>query len=291
MRLAANGSVLVQCGTQDMGSGTYTLLAELAAGPLGVAIDEVTVELGDTDLPQGPISAGSQVTQSVHPAVIEAATAVRDRIGALVVEDPGSSLFGADATALRFAGGQVRSGAGNVGESLAAIVARLAPDGVEGDGSAPLVDDLGVTGMSFGAVFAEVSVDPDTGEVCVRRLVGAFAAGRIVNPLLATSQYRGGMIGGLGMALHEETVTDPRSGRIVGPSLAEYLIPSHADVPYIDIVLVHEEDAYMAGGVKGVGMLGSVGTSAAIANAVYQATGRRIHRLPIRIEDVMSEAV
>ena len=227
VRLASDGSVLVQCGTQDMGSGTYTLLAQLAAGTLGVAIDAVTVELGDTDLPPGPISAGSQVTQSVHPAVIQAAAAVRDRVGALVVDDVLSPLFGADAAALRFADGQVRSGAGNVGETLAAIVARLAPDGLESEGSAPLVDDLGVTGMSFGAVFAEVTVDPELGEVRVRRLVDAFAAGKIVNPFLAESQFKGGMIGGIGMALHEETVTDPRSGRIVGPSFAEYLIPSN----------------------------------------------------------------
>ena len=142
--------------------------------------------------------------------------------------------------------------------------------------------------MGFGAVFAEVAVDPLLGEVRVRRLVGAFAAGRIVNPLLAESQYKGGMIGGLGMALHEETVTDARSGRIAGPTFAEYLIPAHADVPRIEVVMVPEADAYMAGGVKGVGMLGSVGTSAAIANAVSAATGRRPRRLPIRVEDVMS---
>ena len=288
VRLAADGSLLVQCGTQDMGSGTYTLLAQLAAQTMGVAIGDVTVELGDTNLPQGPISAGSQVTQSVHPAVIQAATAVRDRIGALAVDDPASPLFGVDPAALRFEDGLVRSGSGNVGESLAALVTRVAPDGVGGDGDAPLVDEIGVTGMGFGAIFAEVSVDPLLGEVRVRRLVGAFAAGRIVNPFLARSQYIGGMIGGIGMALHEETVTDPRSGRIVGPSLAEYLIPAHADVPRIDIVMVHEDDPYMAGGVKGVGMLGSVGTSAAIANAVYQATGTRLYRLPFRVEDMMS---
>ncbi len=287
VRLGADGSLLVQCGTQDMGSGTYTLLAQLAAQPLGVAIDDITVELGDTDLPQGPISAGSQVTQSVHPAVIQAATAVRDRVADLVVADRASPLFGADPAALRFEEGQVRSGSGNVGESLSAVMARVAPVGVAGDGDAPLGDDPAFTGMGFGAVFAEVSVDPVFGEVRVRRLVGAFAAGRIVNPFLAESQYKGGIIGGIGMALHEETVTDPRSGRIVGTSFAEYLIPTHADAPNIDIVMVHEEDFHMSGGVKGVGMLGSVGTSAAIANAVSQASGRRIRSLPIRVEDLI----
>ena len=287
MRLNADGSLLVQCGTQDMGSGTYTLLAQLAAQTLGVAIGDVTVELGDTDLPQGPISAGSQVTQSVHPAVIQAATAIRERIGWLAAADTASPLFGAASADLLFSDGLVRRGSGNVGERLTAILERLAPDGVEADGDAPLEEDQGVTGMSFGAVFAEVSVDRDLGEIRVRRLCGAFAAGRIVNPFLARSQYIGGMIGGIGMALHEETLCDPRTGRIAGDSLAEYLIPSHADVPPIDIVMVPEDDPFLPGGVKGVGMLGSVGTAAAIANAVYQACGRRVRHLPIRLEDAL----
>ncbi len=288
VRLEGDGSLLVQCGTQDMGSGTYTLLAQLAAETLGVAVEDVVVELGDTDLPQGPISAGSQVTQSVHPAMIQAASAVRDALARLAVADPASPLFGAEPAGLRFVDGMVRGGAGNASENLASLVGRLAPDGIEAEGNAPLGDDLGVTGMGFGAIFAEVAVDPILGEVRVRRLCGAFAAGRIVNPLLATSQYVGGMVGGLGMALHEETVTEARSGRIVGDNLADYLIPVNADVPAIDVVLVPEIDTHLPGGVKGVGMLGHVGTSAAIANAVRHATGRRIRRLPIRIEDVIA---
>ena len=144
--------------------------------------------------------------------------------------------------------------------------------------------------MGFGAVFAEVSVDSDLGEVRVRRLCAAYAAGRILNPLLARSQYVGGLIGGLGMALHEQTVTDRATGRILGASLADYLIPVHADIPAIDVIMVPEDDPHLPDGVKGIGMLGSVGTSAAIANAVFHATGKRIRRLPIRIEDVMGAA-
>ena len=141
--------------------------------------------------------------------------------------------------------------------------------------------------MGYGAVFVEVGVDPQLGEVRVRRVCAAFAAGRILNPLLARSQYVGGLIGGIGMALQERTVTDQASGRIVGDNFVDYLIPVHADMPLFDIALVPEDDPQLPGGIKGVGMLGSAGVQAAIANAIFNAVGRRIRHLPIRIEDVM----
>ena len=287
VRMAADGSLLVQCGTQDMGSGTYTLLAQLGAQVLGVPLARVTVELGDTWLPEGPFSGGSQVTQSVFPAVDEAARAVRDRLASLAAADPDSPLFGSVPGSLVFADGVVRDPSGNASESLAGLLGRRAPQGMEAEGYAPLSADQPATGMGFGAVFAELAVDPDLGEARVRRICAAFAAGRIVNPLLARSQYVGGVIGGIGMALHEQTLTDHASGRILGDTLADYLIPVHADIPQIDIVMVEEKDSYLPGGVKGVGMLGSVGTSAAIANALFHATGQRVRHLPIRIEDVI----
>ena len=142
--------------------------------------------------------------------------------------------------------------------------------------------------MGFGAVFAEVVVDLLLGEVRVRRLTAAYAAGRILNPTLARSQYISGLVGGLGMALQEETITDRRTGRVVGASLADYLVPTCADMPEFDILMIDEADTDLPEGVKGVGMLGHVGTSAAIAAAVRQATGRWVRRLPIRIEDAMT---
>jgi xanthine dehydrogenase YagR molybdenum-binding subunit len=141
--------------------------------------------------------------------------------------------------------------------------------------------------MGYGAVFVEVGVDPELGEIRVRRVCGAFAAGRILNPRLAKSQYVGGLIGGIGMALHEMTVTDRASGRILGDTFADYLIPVHADVPEFDITMVDEADPHLPGSVKGIGMLGTAGIQAAIANAVFHAVGKRVRSLPIRIEHVI----
>ncbi|WP_293900229.1 xanthine dehydrogenase family protein molybdopterin-binding subunit [Phenylobacterium sp.] len=287
VRLAADASLVVQCGTQDMGNGAYTALGQMAAEALGVPMSRVTVELGDTLLPQGPISAGSQVTVSISPAVAMATAELRAILAQLAVADQASPLAGQRPEDLDFADGLVRSRTGNVAEPLADLLARQAPAGLEAEGSADLPQVQTHSFMSHGAVFVEVGVDPDLGEVRVRRVCAAFAAGRIVNPLLATSQYVGGLIGGIGMALHERTVTDLASGRILGDNFADYLIPVHADMPTFDIALVHEDDTHLPGGIKGVGMLGTAGVQAAIANAIFDAVGRRVRRLPIRIEDIL----
>ena len=278
--LASDASLLVQCGTQDMGSGTYTMLGQMAASVLGIAMSDVTVELGDTWLPEGPISAGSQVTLSIAPAVAMAAQALRDRL-ADIVGHPVDDLI--------FADGMIRGRTSNLAEKIADLMMRHAPDGIEANGTTDAPPAAGEThsSMGYGAIFVEVGVDPDLGEIRVRRVTGAFAAGRIINPLLARSQYVGGLIGGIGMALHEATVTDAASGRILGAGFADYLIPVHADMPDFDIAMIDESDPYLPGGIKGVGMLGSAGVQAAIANAIYQAVGKRIRHLPIRIEDII----
>ncbi len=289
IRLGGDASLLVQCGTQDMGSGTYTVLGQMAAEALGVPMANVSVELGDTWLPEGPFSAGSQVTVSLVPSVEMATATMKATLAAMAVGDPDSPLAGQDAADLVFADGTIRSRTGNVGESLAALMARRAPEGLEAEGSAAPPEAMTFSSMGYGAIFVEVGVDPDLGEVRVRRIGGAFAAGRILNPLLTRSQYVGGLIGGIGTALHERTVTDAASGRILGDSFADYLIPVHADMPDFDIALVDEHDPHLPGGVKGVGMLGTAGVQAAIANAIHHAVGRRIRHLPIRIEDLIGE--
>lgn len=289
MRLNACGVLLVECGTQDMGSGTYTTIGQMAAEAFGLPIDRVEVAIGDTLLPPGPISAGSQVTQSFAPAITGAALELRRALATLLIDHGGPAFAGvAPAEVEVTPDALVRRAGANAVASLAELLTAAGRDEAEGRFVAPgMAEQETATGMGFGAVFAEVTFDPDELLPRVRRVVGAFAAGRIVNPALARSQYVSGLVGGIGMALHEETLTDPRSGRIVGPNLGEYLVPTHADVPPIEVVLVDEVDDYLPEGVKGVGMLGHVGSSAAIANAVRWATGRRIRHLPIRIEDLL----
>ena len=283
--LNADASVLVECGTQDMGSGTYTVLAQLAAQALGIPMSAVHVAIGDSALPQGPASAGSQATLSVVPALQSATAQLCAQLAALAASDPRSPLVGQRAEDISFEGGQIRNK--EISESLTALLARCAASGLQAEGESAAWEAGAFSAMGYGAVFVEVGVDPQLGEVRVRRVCAAFAAGRILNPLLARSQYVGGLIGGIGMALHERTVTDRASGHIVGDNFADYLIPVHADMPSFDIALVSEDDQHLPGGIKGVGMLGSAGVQAAIANAIFNAVGRRIRHLPIRIEDVM----
>ena len=292
VRLAGDASLLVQCGTQDMGSGTYTALGQIAAAALGIPMSRVTVELGDTLLPDGPFSGGSQVTASIVPALAVATEQLRTALAGFAIADAASPLAGQRIEDLEFADGIVRSRAGNAGEPLADLLARHASGGIEaiGESGATQLQSLAVTSMGYGAIFVEVGVDADLGEIRVRRVVAAFAAGRILNPLLAKSQYVGGLIGGIGMALHERTETDRASGRILGTTFADYLIPVHADMPEFDIAMIDEEDPHLPDSIKGIGMLGTAGIQAAIANAIFHAIGRRVRHLPIRIEDVIARA-
>ena len=288
MRLDDRAVLTVECGTQDMGSGTLATMAQMAAEAIGLPIGQVEVLIGDTLLPPGPISAGSQVTQSFAPALAEAAAHLkRALISLLPSEADGSERT---STSVRVsADGQVRHGRSNASWSLDELLTRSGLAEVEGYAEAPgLPAQPQATGMGFGAVFAEVEVDPVLAALRVRRVTAAFAAGRIVNPTLARSQYVSGLVGGIGMALHEEVRTDERSGRIVGPNLAEYITPTYADMPSFDIHMVDEVDEHLPGGIKGVGMLGHVGSAAAVANALAAATGGRVRRLPIRVEDVLA---
>jgi xanthine dehydrogenase YagR molybdenum-binding subunit len=288
--LTPDGSLLVQCGTQDMGSGTYTSLAQIAADALGIAMDNVTVELGDTELPSGPFSGGSQVTASIFPAVEAATSKLRTMLANIAVADPASPLHGKPLEDVTFRHETICSRSSNAGERLIDLLGRSATDALAAEGESPgsNLQALEATGMGYGAIFVEVGVDADLGEIRVRRVTGAFAAGRILNPLLARSQYIGGLIGGIGMTLHEQTMTDRVTGSILGKSFADYLIPVHADMPEFDIVMVEETDQHLPGGIKGIGMLGTAGIQAAIANAVCDAIGKRVRKLPIRIEDCLT---
>jgi xanthine dehydrogenase YagR molybdenum-binding subunit len=289
VRLSADGTALVQCGTQDMGSGTYTALGQIIANELGLPVTNVAVELGDTLLPDGPFSGGSQVTASIFPAAKAAAKNLCAAIAAVAMADDASPLAGQRIEDLEFFDGHIRSRFGNVSEPLVDLLGRNASNGLEaeGDTEATQHQSLVATSMGYGAIYVEIGIDPSLGEIRVRRVCGAFAAGRILNPLLARSQYIGGLIGGIGMALHERTSTDLETGRMLGETLADYLLPVHADMPEFDIAMIEEDDPHLPGSVKGIGMLGTAGIQAAIANAVFHAIGKRVRRLPIRIEDII----
>src|SRR6266436_10334631 len=244
-RMNPDGTVLVQSGAVDIGGGTYTVMAQVAAETLGVPYESVKFDLGDTEMPEAPRSGGSITAASVASAVEAACRALREKLSGL----------------------------------------RGPPDApIEAQGeAAPSEERKKYALHSFGAQFAEVEVDPDLGMVRVTRLVGAFAAGRILNATLARSQFMGGMVWGIGMALHEHSVYDEKLGRIMTRDLADYHVPSHKDVVIVDPIFipVEKDEIVDPAGVKGIGEIGITGAAAAIANAVFNATGKRVRALPI----------
>jgi xanthine dehydrogenase YagR molybdenum-binding subunit len=283
-RIDASGHAAVQSGGVDIGTGSYTAFAQVAADALGIPAERVTMGLGDTRMPNAPNAGGSQLTASVGSAVNLAALDARANVTQLAIDDARSPLAGAAPEAIDAKDGRLFLKADpSRGETYAAIIQRSGAAVVEGKADAKPGDEKKQYAMhAFGAQFAEVRVDPDLGTVRVVRQLGAFAAGRIINAKLAHSQYIGGMTFGLGMALLEETRRDDRTGRVMNANLSEYLLPVHADVPATEAILVEEVDPHVNEiGVKGIGEIGIVGAAAAIANAVYHATGKRIRDLPI----------
>jgi xanthine dehydrogenase YagR molybdenum-binding subunit len=243
-----DGTLLVQAGTQDIGTGTYTIMTQIAADAVGVPIERVRFELGDTTFPETPLSAGSMTAASTGSAVRRACLALRDKL-------------------------KLPHGDGDV-----TAEAHNQPDAERKKYSC----------HAHGAQFVEVRVDADTGEIRVARVVGAFACGRVLNPKTARSQLIGGVVWGIGFALHEHTVRDRRTARVVTRDLADYHVPAHADIPDIDVILVDEPDPHVNElGIKGMGEIGITGVAAAIANAVFHATGKRIRDLPITLDKLV----
>lgn len=263
--LYANGDVIVRTASSDMGPGTYTAMTQVAADTLGLPIEKIYAALGDTEMPKAPVHGGSITMASVGSAVRAACEALNAKLRKL-----GSNNGNAPEETLKYHGLQI----------LDAEAEAIPHDESKKYASA-----------AFGAVFAEVRVDPAFGAVRVARLVGAYDAARVVNPLVARSQCIGGMIGGLGMALHERAEWDERLGRVMNANLAEYLVPVCADLPNLDVTFVGEPDTIFSPlGTKGVAEIALCGVAPAIADAVWHATGRRIHDLPIRVEDLVAEA-
>jgi xanthine dehydrogenase YagR molybdenum-binding subunit len=289
-RLLPDGRAVILAGTQEIGCGTYTSMTQVAADALGIAPERVRFELGDTNLPENPASTGSVTAASTGAAVHGAATALRQRLVDMAIADAASPLSGAAASDVRVADGRMSSGSdGGRGETFAALVARHGGQPVEVTVSSRAGAEQQQYAMhSFGTVFAEVRVDEALGTLRVPRIVTAHGVGRVLNPKTARSQIVGGVVWGIGMALLEETYVDPRVGRYLNADLAEYHVPVNADVGTIDTILVDEHDPYInAIGAKGVGEIGITGVAAAIANAVYHATGVRVRDLPITLDKVV----
>lgn len=312
----ADGRALVQTATHDLGTGAYTIMTQIAAETLGLQVDRVRFELGDTRLPFAPGAGGSTSSASVGSAVQAAARTLRTRLIQMALRDENSPLNGLNPSAVTVESGRIfarenpsRSETytqvlARLGEKVVEVMASTQPGreratpgqasvqqpGTEQSRSAQAEESQsGVYSFhSFGAHFCEVRVDPDLGIVRVARVLGCYGVGRVLNLKTATSQMHGGMTWGISMALQEETHMDVRSGGYVNANLGEYHVPVNADIPVIETYFVEEDDPYVNPvGAKGIGETGIVGVAAAIANAVFHATGKRVRDLPITLDKLI----
>ncbi|MBV9401293.1 MAG: xanthine dehydrogenase family protein molybdopterin-binding subunit [Bryobacterales bacterium] len=289
-RLNRDGSIQVEAGTQEIGGGTYTTMTQIAADGIGVEPSRVIFRLGDTQFPPTPVSGGSMTTASTGSAVYLAARALRDTIIQRAVVDRNSLLYGAKPAQIAFENGRLsRSDRPGQMETIQHFAAGLGEPYIEAIvNAAPGQEKEEFSPMSFGAQFAEVRVDADLGQVFVSRMVGAFGAGRIINAKTARSNFMGGMVWGVSFALYEHAVYDERLGRIVNNNLAEYHVPVNADIGDIDVIWVDEADHHVDPiGAKGIGEIGITGSAAAVANAVFHATGKRVRDLPITLDKLL----
>jgi xanthine dehydrogenase YagR molybdenum-binding subunit len=284
--LTANGHAEVSCAASDIGTGTYTIMAQVAADTLGLPIENITIKLGDSTLPQAPVEGGSWMAATASHAIAATAEEIRKELLNMAKAMNHSALAGAKLEDVTLTDGKLVSKQDpSRAVSIADAMRHGAIDRIEKEKTNSFPEDTSHARNTHSAVFAEVKVDEQLGVIRVTRVVSAIAGGRILNLKTAHSQIMGGVVWGIGMALHEETVYDHRFGRIMNANIAEYHVPVNADVQDIRVIFVDEPDSLVNPmGIKGLGEIGIVGVAAAIANAVYHATGKRIRDLPITLD-------
>jgi xanthine dehydrogenase YagR molybdenum-binding subunit len=297
-KLSANGHLEVASAASDIGTGTYTVMTLLAAETLGLAPDQISARLGDSTLPTAPVEGGSWMAVSVGYAVQLACQSVAEKLLKAAGKVEGAPLGRAGMDDVEFVGGAIRlredpaKSVTFVDAMRAAGLPAIEAEATANEGPLGLggkISQMRKSRHTHSAIFAEVKVDEELGVVRVTRIVNAVAAGRIINPKTARSQIVGGVVMGIGMALHEETFMDNRLGRFMNHNYAEYHVPANADVGSIDVIFVDENETELPLGIKGVGEIGIVGTAAAIANAIFHATGKRVRSLPITIDKLLAE--
>jgi len=289
-RVMPDGTVLVQSGSQDLGTGTYTVMTQVAAETLGVPVERIRFELGDTTMQRAPVSGGSMTVASVAPAVQAACQNLRQKLLALAAQDAQSPLRGVRNDDIDLHDGwlAVRSDPSRR-ETLSAIASRQnSPVEGRADAAPDKQEEERYATRSFGAVFLEVAGDADVGVIRVQRLVATYSVGRLLNAKTALSQLQGGIVWGLSQAMFEESLLDQRYGRFANSNLAEYHVPVNADVQVIDVTFVDENDTiFNPLGARGIGEIGITGVAGALANAVYHATGKRVRELPITLDKLL----
>jgi xanthine dehydrogenase YagR molybdenum-binding subunit len=315
VELCANGRVCVRCATQDIGTGTYTLFAQVAYEKTGVPLDRIDVFLGDSSLPDGPTSGGSRATSALLPAALYAVNGAMDKLLAVASGTEGSPFYGMSASSLMVAEGRVHAKQAQTaaahmtgvaykpaanppagGVPFAEILKLAKLEGVTGTGatvpSSQTAKDKGFSQHSFGAQFVEVEWEPEIARLRVNKIVSVYDCGRIINKETAENQMLGAVMMGLGMSLMEETIYDERTAQPINGSFADYLVPTCADLPEQDVTFLDYPDPIVNEyGARGVGEIGLAGVAPAIASAVYQATGIRVRELPIRIEDLLQSRI
>jgi xanthine dehydrogenase YagR molybdenum-binding subunit len=284
--LTANGHAEVSCATSDIGTGTYTIMTQVAADMLGLPLDAISIKLGDSTLPNSPVEGGSWIAASVSNGIATTCAAIREELLRLANTMPNSPLANAKPDEVALADGKlVNKQDASRAVSIAEAMRRGGVERIEREKSTSFADDGSHARNTHSAIFAEVKVDEQLGVVRVTRIVSAIAGGRILNAKTAHSQVMGGIVWGIGVALHEETLIDHNLGRIMNADIAEYHVPVNADVQDIKVIFVDEQDDIVNPlGVKGLGEIGIVGVAAAIANAIYHATGKRVRDLPITLD-------